>query len=414
MQTPYAARIQRALNRSPRLTSATDLRSAVESWPPPLGSQRAAFQVPDDVAYFNTASLAPQLTAVRAAGMETLERQARPWETDAPDWFSEVETLRELFARVAGAPVDGVALVPATSYGLGVAARNLPLSPGERIVVLAEEYPSGIYTWRAAARRTGAEIVTVGREAGQTWAEAVVASVDERVAVVSVPNVHWTDGALVDLEEVGSAARAAGAALVVDASQSLGAMPLDLERVRPDFLVAVGYKWLLGPLGLSYLYVAEPHREGEPLEENWIVRAGSEDFARLVDYRDEYQPGARRFDVGQRTSFTLVPMAAAALGQVLEWGVAQVAASLRAVTDRLAEGAAAHGIEPLPPDGRGPHLLGLQLPPEALDTVLPALAQANCFAAVRSRSLRLAPHLHTNEADVDRLFGALARVVASG
>jgi selenocysteine lyase/cysteine desulfurase len=188
-------------------------------------------------------------------------------------------------------------------------------------------------------------------------------------------------------------------------------MPLDLESVQPDFMVAVGYKWLLGPLGLSYLYVAEPHRGGEPLEENWIVRAGSEDFARLVDYRDDYQPGARRYDFGQRTSFTLVPMAAAALTQVLDWGVDQIAASLAAVTDRAAGSAAAHGLEPLPADARGPHLLGLRLPDAALGAVLPALAEANCFAAVRSTSLRLAPHLHVNEADVERLFGALAGVV---
>jgi selenocysteine lyase/cysteine desulfurase len=187
--------------------------------------------------------------------------------------------------------------------------------------VLAEEYPSGIYAWRAATQRSEAELLTVTREPGQNWTEAVLDVLDERVGIVSVPNVHWTDGASVDLAAIAQRSRELGARLVIDASQSAGAMPLELDKLRPDFLVTVGYKWLLGPFSVSYLYVAEEHRQGEPLEENWIVRAGSDDFARLVDYRDSYQPGARRFDVGQRTKFELMPMAIAALEQVVAWQV---------------------------------------------------------------------------------------------
>src|SRR4030095_1851109 len=104
-------------------------------------------------------------------------------------------------------------------------------------------------------------------------------------------------------------ARETGAALVVDASQALGAIPLDLAAVRPDYLVSVGYKWLLGPFALGYLYVAEDRCDGVPLEENWISRLGSEDFGALPDYQDRYQPGARRFDVGQRTPFETTPAA---------------------------------------------------------------------------------------------------------
>jgi selenocysteine lyase/cysteine desulfurase len=378
---------------------------------PLLGDQRAAFALPDGIAYFNTASLAPQLRAVRAAGEAALARSAAPWEITAHDWFADVETLRGLFGQLVGADAEGVALIPATSYGMAVAARNLPVGAGQRILVLAEEYPSGIYTWRSLSRRTGAELVTVRREPGQPWADAVLAALDERVAVVSVPGVHWTDGSLVDLDVVAPAAHSAGAALVIDASQSAGAMPLDVAALRPDFLVTVGYKWLLGPFSVGYLYVAEERRDGEPLEENWIVREGSEDFARLVDYRDEYQPGARRFDVGQRTNFTLTPMAIAALTQVREWGVERIAASLAAITGRMAREAAALGLEPLPAEERGPHILGVPLPPRALAAVVPALARARCYAGVRGSSLRLAPHLCTTEGDVERLFATLASVL---
>jgi len=384
------------------------MQTPAESRAPLCGSEREAFNVPADIAYFNTANLAPQLHAVRAAGEAALERRGRPWTISAADWFEDPERLRDLFGQIVGADAAGVALVPATSYGFAVAARNLPLRPGQRVLVLGEEYPSGIYTWRAAARRSGAEVLTVERAEGETWTQAVLAALDERVAIVSVPNVHWTDGALVDLTAIAARSREVGARLVIDASQSAGAMPLDVGELRPDFVVSVGYKWLLGPFGLGYLYVAEEHREGEPLEENWIARAGSEDFARLVEYRDEYQPGSRRFDVGQRTKFELTPMAIAALTQLVQWGVPRVAQALAGRTADIARRAKDIGLAPLPEDQRGPHMLGVRLPEPVRERVLPALASANCFAAVRGASLRIAPHLHTTDDDVVRLFDALA------
>jgi selenocysteine lyase/cysteine desulfurase len=382
--------------------------------PAGFGSRRDLFAVPPEIAYFNTANLSPQLHTVRAAGEAALDRRGRPWTITADDWFSDVERLRGLFGALIGATAEGVALVPATSYGFAVAARNLTLRPGDRVVVLADEYPSGIYTWRAAARRTGAEMLTVRRASGQTWTEAVLDVLDERVGVVSVPNVHWTDGAHVDLPVVSGRCREVGARLVVDGSQSIGAMPLDVAALRPDFVVTVGYKWLLGPFGLGYLYVAEEHRAGEPLEQNWIVRAGAEDFARLVDYRDEYQPGARRFDVGQRTKFELVPMAVAALEQLGSWGVPHVALALSGLTHEIARRTADLGFDPLPAEQRGPHLLGVRLSEPARSQVLPALEAARCFAAVRGESLRISPHLHVDDADVERLTTALAEATDAG
>jgi selenocysteine lyase/cysteine desulfurase len=374
-----------------------------------LPTQRHAFDIPPDVAYFNTASLSPQLHRVRLAGERALERRGRPWTITSSDWFSDVERLRTLFAGLIGADPDGIALVPATSYGFSVAWRNLDLRPGDRILVLAGEFPSGILTWRTAARKTGAEILTVAPERGQSWTDAILAALDERVRVVSVPNVHTTDGALIELEAVSDRAHALGCRLVIDACQSVGVMPLDVKRLRPDFLVTVGYKWLLGPFALSYLFVAEEHRDGEPIEENWIARAGAEDFTGLTEYGSEYQPGARRFDMGQRTSFHLTPMAISALEQLLEWEVQRIAATVAETTAALAARAAELGLDPPAADRRGPHILGLELPEHARERLPAALASANCFAAVRGgRSLRIASHLHVTDADIDRLIGALA------
>jgi selenocysteine lyase/cysteine desulfurase len=384
--------------------------------PRPLPVQRDLFDIPSDVAYFNCASLAPTLRASREAAEAALAWRARPWRISSDDWFSGAEERRALFARLAGVDPDGVALVPATSYGLAVAAANLTAGPGRRVLVLADDYPSNRYTWQRFAGRTGASLVTVDRRDGRTWGEAVLEELDERTAVVAVLATHWTDGGAVDLAAIGERARQAGAALVVDASQALGAAPLDLATVRPDYLVTVGYKWLLGPFALGYLYVAERHRDGVPLEENWISRLGSEDFGALVDYQDRYQPGARRFDVGQRTHFETTPMAVAALRQLLDWEVERIAATLGQVTGRIQRAVEAIGLR-LTSGDRVPHMLGIALPEEARGAVAAALADAGVFAGVRGSSLRVSPHLWTTDQDVERLVDALTkatnRMVAS-
>jgi selenocysteine lyase/cysteine desulfurase len=373
-----------------------------------LTDQRSLFELDPQVAYFNTANLSPLLTSVREAGERALDRRARPWTITAADWFADVEALRGRFAAIAHVNAESVALVPATSYGLGAAARNLTAGPGQRVIVLAEEYPSNYYTWGRFCQRTGADLVVARREPGQEWANAVIDEIDERAAVVATPNVHWTDGAYVNVHMVAAAAADAGAALVVDASQSLGAMPLDVGELRPDALVAVGYKWLLGPMAVSYLYLDESLHGGEPLEENWIARAGAEDFAHLVDYTPDYMPGARRFDMGQRTSFQLVPMALAALEQILDWGVERVAATLRERTSEIADRARELGYEAAAPNAHGPHMLGLPLPDEAAVRVTAALADSGVMAAMRGSALRISPHLHTDAGDSDRLLEALA------
>jgi selenocysteine lyase/cysteine desulfurase len=376
--------------------------------PRPLPAQRELFDIPDDVAYFNCASLAPQLRASAEAGAAAIGRRARPWLISSDDWFTEAEERRALFARLAGVDPDGVALVPATSYGLAVAAANLTARQGQRVLVLGDDFPSNRYTWQRFAGRTGASLVAVERQAGQSWAEAVLAELDERTAVVAVLATHWTDGGSVDLAAIGTRAREAGAALVVDASQAMGAVPLDLAAIQPDYLVTVGYKWLLGPFALGYLYVAEQHRDGVPLEENWISRHGSQDFGALVDYQDRYQPGARRFDVGQRTHFETTPMANAALRQLLAWEVPRVAATLGQVTGRIQREVEALGLPLTTPD-RDPHMLGIGLPGQARAAAAGALAEAGVHVGIRGSSLRVSPHLWTTDQDVQRLVDALTK-----
>jgi selenocysteine lyase/cysteine desulfurase len=376
-----------------------------------LGDQRELFEIPDGVVYLNCAYMSPQLRAVREIGEEAVGRKSRPWEILPKDFFEDSEMARALFAELVSGEAEGVAIIPSVSYGMAVAAANVPAEAGQEILILEEQFPSNVYPWRELAERTGAGLVTVPRPADHDWTSAVLERLDERCAIVAMPNCHWTDGSLVNLVRVGERAREVGAALVVDAIQSLGAYPLDVKEVLPDFLVTSSYKWLLGPYGLGFMYVGEAYREGVPIEHNWINRRGSEDFSRLVDYEDALQGGARRFDVGERSNFVLLPMGIAALRQIRDWGVANVAETLSGLTARIEDEARALGMEGVPTKRRAGHMIGIKLGPGAPEDLAIRLGKDNVFVSVRGRSLRVSPHLYNTHEDVNRLFDALARHV---
>lgn len=377
----------------------------------PLSSQRGLFEIPEEVTYLNCSYMSPLMTAVREAGQAGVARKAQPWQVSPSDFFEESETARALFGELIGADAEGVAIVPAASYGIGVAAANLPARAGQRIVLLAGQFPSNKFPWQDLAERTGAEVVTVARPADHDWTQAVLAALDERTAVVAVPQCHWTDGALVDLARVGERARMVGAALAVDATQAAGAYPLDMAVIQPDFLVAATYKWLLGPYSLGFLYVAPKHRDGRPLEFNWITRAGSDDFTSLPDYHDAYQPGARRFDVGERSNFALMPMAVAALRQLLDWRVEEIQATVRELTRQIEQEALRLGLEPTPADRRVGHMLGIRFPQALPPDLTTRLAAAQVYVSVRGQSIRVSPHVYNTTEDVRRFVDTLSHML---
>ncbi len=375
-----------------------------------LGSQRHLFEIPDDVAYLNCAYMSPQLRRAREIGGWSVTRKSRPWEITPDDFFREVEEVRTLFARLVGGDAEGVAVVPSVSYGISVAAANVPIGDGEKIIILQDQFPSNVYSWRELASQKGAKLVTVPRPEDADWTRALLAQIDEHTAVVAAPNCHWTDGSLVDLVRVGERVREVGAALVIDGIQSVGAMPFDVSEVRPDFLIAASYKWLLGPYGVGFMHVDERYREGQPIEHNWVNRHKSEAFSQLVDYQDAFQPGARRYDVGERSNFVLLPMAAEALRQLLDWGVGNTYETIGALTDLIERAAEERGIATIPTDRRARHLIGLMLGSDAPDDLATRLMHHGVYVSVRGPSVRVSPHLYNTEKDIERFFDALGEI----
>jgi selenocysteine lyase/cysteine desulfurase len=376
------------------------------------GSQRQLFDIPEGVAYFNTASNSPLLNASRDRLLAAAGAKSHPWERQSADFFADAERIRTLAADLFGADSDAWAIIPAASYGLSAAARAVEpsLKPGDRILVMAEEFPSNVLPWRRAAEQVGAALTTVATPADGDWTAAILQEIRPGIRVVALSHCHWTNGALLDLVRISAACRQMGAIFVLDVTQSLGALPLDLAALDPDFMVAAGYKWLLCPYGFGLMYIAPRWRDARPLEETWLARANAEDFATLVNYNEVYRPGARRFDVGETCVNTILPGAIAALEQLKAWGVGRIAESLKAISAGIVPELEAQGFAVPLASRRAPHMFGATLPPGRSDDVAASLREQGVFVSRRGSSIRFAPHLHVTEADLAQLAAALKRI----
>lgn len=378
---------------------------------PAFTCKKHLFDIPADVTYLNAAYMSPILKEAAHCGEQAVAGKLHPWKTTIPDFFDPPRRACALMAEMIGASADDIAIIPAVSYGIAIAVRNLPLLRGQKIIVLADQFPSNIYPWQEMAKAHQAQIVTIDRSDNGDRTTGICAAIDQDTAIVACPQAHWTDGSHVDLVKVGEVCRKYGAALVLDLTQSLGVMPFSVRDVDPDFMISASYKWLLGPYSYGFIYVAPRHQGGVPLEEGWINRKGSEDFARLVDYQPDYMPGAARFNVGERSNFMLAPIAVYALEKLNEWGAEAIAEYLSGLTDLIAERAAKTGLSVAGKSHRSPHLIGLNFRDGIPEGLTVSLAKRNIYVGVRGNSIRVAPHVYNDVQDVDRLFSALGEIL---
>ncbi len=383
----------------------------------PLACQRDLFSIPGHVHYLNCAYMGPLPRAAEEAGVRGLRRKALPTDIHPGDFFETSDELRALFAGLVGVrDPRRIAIHPGVSYGIATAARNLPVERGQNVVLTHEQFPGNVYAWMRKAREAGAELRMVAPPEegprGEGWNRRLLEAVDGDTAVVSLPHVHWTDGTRFDLEALGARSREVGAALVVDATQSVGALPFDVDAVRPDVLVCAAYKWLLGPYSLALTYLSERFDDGVPLEETWIGRDRSEDFQNLVDYEDAYQPGAVRYDVAERSNFALLPVAVAALRLVTEWGPDRIQDYCGDLTRDLLDEARGLGFGVEDERWRGRHLFGLRMPAGLdLAALRDALGRRDVVVSLRGTALRLSPNVYNDENDVAALAEVLREAV---
>ena len=370
-----------------------------------LTCQREKFFLPSEKHYLNCAYFSPLMRSVEDAGIQALRMKREPALITPAMFFEGGDRVRTLFGSLINGRADQVAIIPAASYGIATIARNIKVGYGDNLVLIQGQFPSNVYSWHRLAENTGAAIRMVEGH-GANWTQRVLESIDYRTSVVAMGIVHWTDGTLFDVKAIGKRARDVGAVLIIDGTQSIGALPFDVQEIQPDALVCSGYKWLMGPYGTGLLYVGERFLDGIPLEESWITRQGSDNFDGLLNYTNQYRPGAIRYDRGQTTSFAHTAMMIKGLEQVIEWQPENIQTYCENLIADFLPYAQNRGYTITGP--YRPHLFGIGVPTHVnRQQLLDQLTERNISVSLRGDAIRVSPHVYNNSADIDALQDAL-------
>lgn len=377
--------------------------------------KRSDFSLPSDQIYLNGAYMSPLPNIVADAGHQAIRRKLAPALIPTDDFFSETAELKKSFAKLCNiTSPDDVAIIPSVSYGLSTIARNVRAEKGQTILIVSGQFPSNVYVWQRLAEEKGLHIKIIEppnqlQDRGKLWNQRIVEAIDERIVLVAMGNVHWADGTRFDLKKIREATRQVDALLIIDGTQSVGALPFDVQEVQPDALICAGYKWLMGPYSIGLGWFGSYFRDGIPIEENWINRRNSENFRDLVNYEIHYQPGMTRFDMGEKSNFILVPMMHRAIDYILQVNPENI----QSYCEKISKPAVKHLLEAGwwldDPAYRSHHLIGL-LPPSHINAAdcFQKLKSEQIFVSLRGDFIRVSPNVYNDARDLLRLAEVLS------
>ncbi len=357
--------------------------------------------------------MSPLLKAVEKKGVASILKKRNPAAVSPESFFTDTEKVRKEYSKLINGEANRVVLVPSVSYGMANVVRNIKVVATNNIIVAAEQFPSNYYPWHRVHQDTGAQLGVISApdtriNRGALWNQRILEAIDKNTKLVALGNVHWADGTLFNLKELRKRTRDVGALLVIDGTQSIGALPFDVKEIQPDALVCGGYKWLMGPYSLGLAYYGEYLDQGTPVEENWINRLHSENFAGLVNYKSEYQPGALRYEVGEHSNFILVPMLLEALKQINQWKPKAIQQYCAAITKKPIQLLREAGYWIEDENYRGQHLFGIRLPEsKSIDRIKDLVKKNKISVSFRGDAIRVSPHLYNTEVDLMKLAKVL-------
>lgn len=355
--------------------------------------------------------MAPQLKSVTKVGLASVIQKAKPNEITPEDFFIQREVLKQRFATLVDAPNHkNIAIIPSVSYGIANAANNIPVHPGDEIIVVDEQFPSNVYVWQEVAKKHGASIAVIKppkgfKNRGPLWNQNILDAITKKTAVVAIPHVHWADGTLFDLKAIRAKTEDVNAFLIIDGTQSVGALPFSVSEIKPDALICAGYKWLLGPYSTGVAYYSDAFNEGTPIEHNWMNRYNSEDFTGLTQYEDRYKEKAARYSVGESSNFVLTPMLIRAIEQLIEWSPEAIQEYCKTISTTAIQQLRNLGCFIEEDHRRAHHLFGIYIPDHIdLERLKTKLKEENIFISFRGNAIRVSSNVYNSEADFDRLL----------
>lgn len=380
----------------------------------PLTQQKHLFSISSDVTYLNTASFSPAFKSVETAGINAVKRKSQPELKQPSDLFEPTIELRKLFAQIIDEDdYNRVVTIPSVSYGMANVANNITLKAGDEILIVEEQFPSNYYIWEELAKQYDAKIVTVMQpDNPEDWNVNILKNINSKTALVAIGHIHWANGLVFDLNAIRKKTSENNSLFVIDGSQSIGALPFSIKDIQPDALVCAGYKWLFGPYGCAYAYYGDYFDDGNPIEQNWANRFGSENLSGLTAYQSKYKPKANRYAMGESGSFIYVQMQIAALKEILKIDALELQEYCESISEKSLNDLNHIGFTSHKPNIRAKHLFGIKIPKTInIEKLKLTLKDNNIHLSFRGEYMRVSCHVFNTEAHFEKLVNVIKSIV---
>ena len=375
-----------------------------------ISLQRHEFNIPDDVHYLNCAYMGPWRKIAGDVIQEQTLRRQRPYTLKANDFFEPVEELKKSFAKLVDCD-DHLRIAPlgSVSYGMAQVAKNVKLHRGQKIIMTDGDFPSNVYTLRALAEESGASLIVIERPSDvREWNDAILDAIDDDTGLVLTSYLHWADGFVFDIRAMLEKTHRHGGMMVIDGSQTIGAVPFSIKELPVDALITATYKWLFGPYGFSLGYFGPAFDHGLPIENSWMNRVDSEQFHGLTNYKDTYRPGAWRYSVGEQANLLAINLAKSSIDYILSLGTGNIQDYCKSITSSSLEGLEKARFTAYDTMHTKHHLFGIHCP-EGMDQLklLDRLEKEKVFVSVRGEFVRVSPNVYNSEDEMELLASIL-------
>lgn len=355
--------------------------------------------------------MAPILKSAEKASLNAIKEIRNPYHFKPKNFFEISNQIRTEFSKIIKSKSDEIAIMPSTSYGFSSVFKNIPsISNKANAITIEDEFPSGYFGIEKWAKNNQKKLIVVKRDelSAKDWNQKIIENINEKTSVVLTSSIHWMNGTKLDLKEIGDKCRKVGAFFIVDGTQSVGAIPIDVKALKIDALICASYKWLFGPYSMALGYFSEKFNNGTPIEESWMNRANAKEFSELTNYESKYSPNAGRYNVGQTSNFILSPIMLEGIKQINEWGVKNIFNYCRELSSKTIEYCRELPIRFEDPDYFSPHLFSLGLAKEINPKILKEkLEKNNIHVSLRGNNLRVSVNVFNNINDIKKLVEQL-------